>query len=100
MIPPSPNEFSGLDCLSTGAMVLDADDRILYVNPAAETLLGVSGALLVGDDADQVFERSPELLGGDPDRAQRAGNRHRIRTRCGGERTSADSPRMQHFTAG
>ena len=62
MMPPSPSEFSGLDCLSTGAMVLDADDRIRYVNPAAETLLGVSGALLVGNNADHVFERSPELL--------------------------------------
>src|SRR4030065_1430955 len=61
MMPPSPNEVSGLDCLSTGALVLDADDRILYVNPAAETLLGVAGALVVGDNADHVFERSPEL---------------------------------------
>src|SRR4030042_2556122 len=61
MMPPSPTQFSRLDCLSTGALVLDADDRILYVNPAAETLLGVSGALLVGDNADHVFERSPEL---------------------------------------
>ncbi|KVW96840.1 histidine kinase [Thiobacillus denitrificans] len=61
MMPPSPTGFSGLDCLSTGAMVLDADDRILYVNPAAETLLGVSGALLVGDKVDHVFERSPGL---------------------------------------
>jgi two-component system nitrogen regulation sensor histidine kinase GlnL len=43
-------------------MVLDADGRILYVNPAAETLLGVSGALLVGGDADIMLERSPELL--------------------------------------
>jgi two-component system nitrogen regulation sensor histidine kinase GlnL len=58
---PSPSEFSGLDCLSTGAMVLDADDCIQYVNPAAETLLGVSGALLVASHADHVFERSPEL---------------------------------------
>jgi len=62
MTPPSPTEFSGLDCLSTGAMVLDADGGIVYVNPAAETLLGVSGALLVGDSADRAFERSPELL--------------------------------------
>jgi two-component system, NtrC family, nitrogen regulation sensor histidine kinase GlnL len=62
MMPLSQNEFSGLDCLSTGTLVLAADDRILYVNPAAETLLGVSGALLVGDDAGRVFERSPELL--------------------------------------
>jgi len=62
MTPPSPTEFSGLDCLSTGAMVLDANGGIVYVNPAAETLLGVSGALLVGDSADRAFERSPELL--------------------------------------
>jgi two-component system nitrogen regulation sensor histidine kinase GlnL len=58
----SPSTFSGLDCLSTSTVLLDADGRILYVNPAAETLLGVSGALLVGEDADHVFERSPELL--------------------------------------
>jgi two-component system nitrogen regulation sensor histidine kinase GlnL len=58
----STTEFSGLDCLSSGAMVLDADGRIAYVNPAAETLLGVSGTLLLGDDSQQAFERSPELL--------------------------------------
>lgn len=62
MMPSPPSEFSGLDCLSTGAMVLDADGRIQYVNPAAETLLGLSGALLVGDTAGHTFERSPELL--------------------------------------
>jgi len=63
MSPPSPTDFSGLDCLSTGATVLDADNRILYVNPAAETLLGVSGVLLIGETVVQAFERSPELLG-------------------------------------
>jgi two-component system nitrogen regulation sensor histidine kinase GlnL len=63
MTSPSPTEFSGLDCLSTGALVLDADDRILYVNPAAETLLGVSGVLLLDEPIAQVFERSPDLLG-------------------------------------
>lgn len=62
MTPSLPSSFSGLDCLSTGAMVLDADDRIQYVNPAAETLLGVSSALLIGTHAAQTFERSPELL--------------------------------------
>ncbi|HJX57585.1 MAG TPA: nitrogen regulation protein NR(II) [Thiobacillus sp.] len=61
MMTPFPTEFSGLDCLSTGALVLDADDCIRYVNPAAETLLGVSGALLVGNNVDHMFERSPEL---------------------------------------
>ena len=62
MTPPTFSEFTGLDCLSTGAMVLDADGRIQYVNPAAETLLGISGVLLIGDGAGQVFERSLELL--------------------------------------
>ncbi len=38
MSPPSSTEFSGLDCLSTGTIVLSADDTVLYVNPAAETL--------------------------------------------------------------
>jgi len=59
---PPPTSFSGLDCLSTGTLVLDANGRIVYINPAAEALLGVSGALLVGESARQVFERSPELL--------------------------------------
>jgi two-component system nitrogen regulation sensor histidine kinase GlnL len=62
MTPSSPTGFSGLDCLSTGALVLDAEDRIAYVNPAAETLLGVSGALLLGEPAGTAFERSPEFL--------------------------------------
>jgi two-component system nitrogen regulation sensor histidine kinase GlnL len=61
-MPLPPREFSGLDCLSTGAMVLDAADRIQYVNPATETLLGVSGVLLVGSTAEQTFDRSLELL--------------------------------------
>lgn len=62
MMSPTAPDFSGLDCLSTGALVLGADGRIVYVNPAAESLLGVSGALLAGDHVERVFERSPELL--------------------------------------
>ncbi len=59
---PPPTDFTGLDCLSTGTLVLDADGRIVFINPAAETLLGVSGALLVGEDVLKAFARSPELL--------------------------------------
>lgn len=62
MMSPSPADFSGLDCLTTGALVVDPDGYIRYVNPAAETLLGVSGVLLVGGDAGQLFEHTPELL--------------------------------------
>jgi two-component system nitrogen regulation sensor histidine kinase GlnL len=61
-MPPPPPELAGLDLLSTGAVVVDADSIIQYVNPAAETLLGISGILLAGGHVDQVFERSPELL--------------------------------------
>jgi len=43
-------------------IVLDAADRIQYVNPATETLLGISGVLLVGVAVEQMFEQSPELL--------------------------------------
>ncbi|MGV8991619.1 MAG: nitrogen regulation protein NR(II) [Thiobacillus sp.] len=59
---PPPTDFTGLDCLSTGTLVLDADGRIVFINPAAETLLGVSGTLLVGEDVLKAFARSPELL--------------------------------------
>jgi two-component system nitrogen regulation sensor histidine kinase GlnL len=62
MVSSTPTDFLGLDCLSTGVMVLDADNRIHYVNPAAETLLGMSGALLIGNAAEQSFEHSLELL--------------------------------------
>ncbi len=61
-MPTTSTDFSGLDCLSTGAMILDGDNCILYVNPAGETLLGVSGALLVGNFADQALDGSLELL--------------------------------------
>jgi len=61
-MPPPPPELAGLDLLSTGAVVVDADSIIQYVNPAAETLLGISGILLAGGQVEQVFERSPELL--------------------------------------
>jgi two-component system nitrogen regulation sensor histidine kinase GlnL len=61
-MPSFPREFSGLDCLSTGVLVLDVDNHVQYVNPATETLLGISGVLLVGSAAVQLFEQSPELL--------------------------------------
>jgi len=61
-MPPPPPELAGLDLLSTGVVVVDANSIIQYVNPAAETLLGISGILLAGVHVEQVFERSPELL--------------------------------------
>ena len=61
---PSPDsEFFGFDSLSTATLVMDEADTIRHVNSALETLLGVSGALLVGEAATQVFKRSLEFLG-------------------------------------
>src|SRR5262245_43579910 len=40
--------FAGLDFLGTAVVVLDADLRVLYVNPAAEQLLEVGAKSLVG----------------------------------------------------
>jgi two-component system nitrogen regulation sensor histidine kinase GlnL len=62
VVPIPPAEYAGLDQLATGVVVFDAGGMIVYVNPSAETLLGVSGVLLVGENISQVFERSLELL--------------------------------------
>lgn len=61
-MPSPPPQFAGLDQLATGVVVFDGGGVITYINPSAETLLGVSGALLVGEKIKQVFERSLELL--------------------------------------
>ena len=61
-MPIPPVEYAGLDQLATGVVVFDSGGMIVYVNPSAETLLGVSGVLLVGEKVSQVFERSLELL--------------------------------------
>lgn len=57
----SPPLFAAYDFLTTGVLLVDADGRIDYVNSAAETLVGISGVLLVGQGFETVFENSPEL---------------------------------------
>ena len=61
-MPSQTVPYAGLDQLATGVVVFSFAGTIIYVNPSAETLLGVSGALLVGESVRQVFERSLELL--------------------------------------
>ncbi|MSQ52243.1 MAG: PAS domain-containing protein [Betaproteobacteria bacterium] len=39
---PNASSFAGLDLLATAVILLDTDSRILYLNPAAESLLAVS----------------------------------------------------------
>jgi two-component system nitrogen regulation sensor histidine kinase GlnL len=43
-------------------VLVGEDDRILYVNSAAETLIGMSGALLVGQKFDTLFGHNTELV--------------------------------------
>ena len=53
--------FAAYDFLATGVMLIGADGRILYVNSAAETLIGMSGALLAGQSFDSLFGHNTEL---------------------------------------
>jgi two-component system nitrogen regulation sensor histidine kinase GlnL len=53
--------FAAFDALATGILLVGADNRILYLNSAAETLIGMSGTLLVGQEFGIVFGHNPEL---------------------------------------
>lgn len=54
-------DFATLDALTTGVLGCDSTGRIVYINPAEETLLGISGALLSGMHYEGAFDRSPDL---------------------------------------
>ncbi len=51
-----------LEHLATAVILLDAEVRIAYVNPAAETLFGVSSKNLLGHSLEQVFASSEQLV--------------------------------------
>jgi len=57
---PTPS-LAAYDFLATGVVLVGADDRILYLNSAAETLVGLSGALLVGQGFETLFGQNTEL---------------------------------------
>jgi PAS domain S-box-containing protein len=48
--------------LRTSVLVLDANNHLLDLNPAAETLLGICGAKSYGRDIEQLLEHQPEIL--------------------------------------
>ncbi len=58
-LPPS---FAPYDFLATGVLLVGGDGRIRYVNSAAETLIGMSGVLLVGQAFDSLFGHNTELV--------------------------------------
>jgi len=45
-----------LDNLSTAILLLDADLRVSYLNPSAETLLELSSGRALGEDIDRIFQ--------------------------------------------
>lgn len=53
--------FTGLDALSTAVVLLDLEQVVQYVNPAAENLLAISAKNIVGTTLDKVTT-DPELM--------------------------------------
>ena len=51
-----------LDNLTTATILLNADLRLEYMNPAAEMLLAVSGQRSHGQFISELFTESPEAL--------------------------------------
>ena len=54
--------LAGLDLLSSAVIVLDAQGRITYVNPAAESLLDSSCRALSQQKLTTVFMNGDELM--------------------------------------
>ena len=51
-----------IDSMSDGMVVLDAQNRIVDLNPAAEQLLGVAASRAIGRSAEELFGSWPELV--------------------------------------
>jgi len=63
---PSTNEATPdfemiLASLLGGVIVLDAADRVSFINPAAEALLDRSSSTMIGQPSDSLFEAAPWL---------------------------------------
>jgi two-component system nitrogen regulation sensor histidine kinase GlnL len=55
------NALNGLDLLASAVLLMDADGRIAYSNPAAENLLESSSKILVGQTLEDLFLNTEEL---------------------------------------
>ena len=49
------NELPGLDLLATAVMLIDENERVRYMNPAAENLFGLSSRNAEGAAIETVF---------------------------------------------
>lgn len=55
--------FSGLDLLATAVLLLRSDQRVIYVNPAAENLFELSRPKLLGCTPAEIFADATPLQG-------------------------------------
>ena len=53
---------SSLEHLATSVILLDGESRVIYLNPAAENLLGLSNKHLIGQSLQQTFADAEQLL--------------------------------------
>jgi len=53
-----------LDTLTTAILLVDADMRVSYLNPAAETLLELSRARVLGENIARVFHEDDDTVAG------------------------------------
>ena len=54
--------FAGLELLATAIVIVDGDLQVLYVNPAAESLFGVSGRLLREQRLGELFSNAAPFV--------------------------------------
>lgn len=57
----SPNAYPGLDLLATAVVMLDAELRVVHVNPAAESLFAHSARVLVGNPFTSEFAEAGDF---------------------------------------
>jgi two-component system nitrogen regulation sensor histidine kinase GlnL len=58
---PAPTAFAGIDLIATAVVLLDKRLRVVYVNPAGETLLAQSARALIGRRFAAEFEEAEEF---------------------------------------
>jgi two-component system nitrogen regulation sensor histidine kinase GlnL len=58
---PLAQPFCGLDLLSSAVVLLDAELRILYLNPAAENLFAANAGLRTGRPLSDLLGNTPDL---------------------------------------
>ncbi len=61
MLKTPPTSLDGLDLLASAVLILDASDRITYVNPAAEHLLESSFKVLAQHKFTEIFLNGDQL---------------------------------------